>query len=138
MSEAEKLTKEEFARRWLIKAKNDFVIAFDERNLKTKDFITDGICFHCQQAVEKALKSFLVFHGIDFEKIHNLETLAALCSRIDAEFKEIDFGNLSDYGVAIRYPDNFYIPDLDETDKAISIADNVVKIVLNKLHFNLP
>jgi HEPN domain-containing protein len=66
MSEPGKLTKEEYARRWLIKARNDFIIASDERHLKTKDFITDGICFHCQQAAEKALKAFLVFHGIDF------------------------------------------------------------------------
>jgi HEPN domain-containing protein len=36
------------------------------------------LCFHAQQAVEKALKAVLIAYDIDFPKLHNLERLIGL------------------------------------------------------------
>jgi HEPN domain-containing protein len=44
--------KEDYVRKWMIKADNDLPVAKDERYLKKENIITDAICFHCQQTVE--------------------------------------------------------------------------------------
>ena len=46
---------------WLRKARNDLVSA--RILLAHGDPVTDTACFHCQQAVEKTLKAFLVYLG---------------------------------------------------------------------------
>jgi HEPN domain-containing protein len=37
-----------------------------------------GAAYHCQQAVEKVLKGFLVLAGIDFRRTHDLTALGKL------------------------------------------------------------
>ena len=124
---------DDFVRKWVLKADNDLTIAQDERNVGRENIVTDGICFHCQQASEKMLKAFLTKHRIDFKKVHNLEYLAQLCMRIDPDFASIEFGNLSGYGAAIRYPDDFYMPTLQETDECLRLAKGVRTFVGRKL-----
>ncbi len=46
----------EKVRKWIKKAENDIKVAKDELN--TENPVTDAICFHAQQAVEKLLKTF--------------------------------------------------------------------------------
>jgi HEPN domain-containing protein len=58
---------------WLIKAINDYKTAEKLINLPENEIITDTLCFHCQQAVEKLLKAFLVYHKIGFQKVHTIE-----------------------------------------------------------------
>ena len=43
--------------------------------------------FHCQQAVEKALKAFLTFHEGTFRKTHDLGDLSPECLAIDASLQ---------------------------------------------------
>ena len=92
---------------WLLKAENDLIMAKDERFLKKDGFVTDGICFHCQQAAEKYLKAFLVLHSVDFEKTHNLEFLANLCKAISGDFGSLEFGNLTNYGISVNISRRF-------------------------------
>jgi len=42
---------------------------------------------------------------------------------------DIDLGSLTDFGVSIRYPDDFYLPDKDETAQYRVIALKVKKII---------
>lgn len=44
--------------KWIIKAENDLKTAKGE--FSTKNPVTDTICFHCQQCVEKYLKAYLI------------------------------------------------------------------------------
>jgi HEPN domain-containing protein len=69
--------------------------------LEAKTVITDTVCFHCQQAVEKCLKAFLVKHQIEFPKTHSIMTLINLCSKADSSFKEklLKADILTDYAV---------------------------------------
>jgi len=72
------------------------------------------ICYHCQQAVEKYLKGYLVFQGIEEPpKIHNLMALCDMCSESDPQFDDIvaKCNALNAYGVQPRYPDEIYIDD---------------------------
>ena len=47
------------------------------------------ICFHCQQAVEKYLKWFLVSHDVEPPKTHDLEELEKLCETLQPQFSTI-------------------------------------------------
>lgn len=47
---------DEESKKWLIKSMNDYKTAEKLINLPAKEIITDTLCFHCQQFVEKALK----------------------------------------------------------------------------------
>lgn len=77
----------EYARQWMLKAKSDLKIAEDE--LKTENPATDAVCFHCQQVAEKAVKAFLSFYGIAFEKVHDLEYLKNLCLQKTVLFRNL-------------------------------------------------
>lgn len=57
-------------KKWIIKALNDYKTAERLINLPKEEIITDTLCFHCQQTVEKLLKAFLVNAGIKFGKSH--------------------------------------------------------------------
>jgi len=57
--------EKEYLRQWLFRANEDIAVI----NALSKDNVelfTNTICFHCQQAVEKFLKAFLVYHRIEF------------------------------------------------------------------------
>jgi len=62
---------------WLQKAEKDLLSA---RILLEHDPpVLETACFHCQQAVEKALKAYLVWKGVPFERVHSLPYLLDLC-----------------------------------------------------------
>jgi len=72
------------------------------------------ICYHCQQAIEKYLKGYLVFHGTDEPpRTHNLLSLCELCSEHDPLFDSIisKCSILNAYSVQTRYPDEIYIDE---------------------------
>jgi HEPN domain-containing protein len=124
----------EYVKKWLIKASNDLRVAENEVKLPVHDMVTEAICFHSQQAVEKFLKAYLITQGVEFGKTHNLEFLLELCSKRDKEFGEIDVGNLSFYSVEVRYPNEFHIPSVDEAKACIGMARRAKEFVLKKLN----
>jgi len=67
----------------------------------------DTIVFHCQQAVEKYLKSYLIFLEIPFRRSHDLIYILGLVSQKDTVAKEIydKAAELEDFAIEIRYPD---------------------------------
>lgn len=79
---------------------------FAARSLLPVAGIADSILgFHCQQAVEKALKAALASNEIDFPHTHDLDGLLELCQRsglsIPAPLDGVD--RLAPYGVHMRY-----------------------------------
>lgn len=127
---------DDYTKKWLTKAMNDLKVMRNERNIKDDDLVTDAICFHAQQAVEKFLKAYLVAKNIEFGKTHNLKTILKQCIDNDADFKNVTVGDLSDYAVEVRYPDEFYEPTVNEADENIAIAESIKEIVLKKLSIN--
>ena len=101
--------------------------------IKDEEPITDVICFHCQQAAEKYLKAYLISKNVDFGKTHNLEYLVKLCSEIDTEFENVKVGDLSFYAVEVRYPDDFYMPTIDEAKESLKLAKELEVFIKNKL-----
>ncbi len=91
-------------KRWLLKARHDWSVA--ERILAAGGEETDVGAFHCQQAVEKMLKAYLVSRRIEFEKVHDLGRLLDQCLADDSRFESLRDGiePLTLYAVAFRYP----------------------------------
>ena len=123
----------EETRNWLIKAFEDFTVVIHEMKLPKDEITTSMVCFHCQQFVEKLLKAYLVFYGIEFPRTHNLEFLKELCARHDEDFKTLHVGDLSRYAVEARYPEEFYIPSIEEAEECFKIAEAVKDFILRKL-----
>jgi HEPN domain-containing protein len=67
---------------WLDKAAMDITAARHLRQTTDARALAETICFHCQQAVEKYLKAFLVSKNIPFKKVHNLEVLLKMCASV--------------------------------------------------------
>ncbi len=60
-------------RSWLAKAENDLLNI--ENNMRGNRVPWDTVCFHAQQAAEKLLKAFLVFHETVPPRTHDLVAL---------------------------------------------------------------
>ncbi|PIS25931.1 MAG: DNA-binding protein [bacterium (Candidatus Stahlbacteria) CG08_land_8_20_14_0_20_40_26] len=124
---------DEYIKQWLTKANDDLKIVEHELDLPEKEIVKDAICFHCQQAVEKYLKAFLIYHKAEVERTHDIEHLLDQCALIDKDFVNIEVRELSSFGVDIRYPDDFYIPDMEEVKFYYDLTKRVRGLVLTKL-----
>ena len=124
----------ETVRQWFIKADHDSKTAQDELN--TENPATDTVCFHMQQCVEKYLKGFLAFHDQEIKKIHNLTAILVDCVQVDPSFSELTAKQvdvLTPHATVLRYPDDFYIPPVEEAQHAVQLAEDVKQFVLDKL-----
>jgi HEPN domain-containing protein len=83
----------------------------------------NGICFHCQQCVEKYLKAILVSHDVTPERVHDLVALGTEAMEHAPEVEEIfdDLGFLTPFSVLIRYPDQDAEPE--EAEEAIDAME---------------
>jgi HEPN domain-containing protein len=61
------------AAEWLIRAKGSLGIA--RIGKINPEILYEDLCFHCQQAAEKAFKALLKLNNIEFRKEHSLENL---------------------------------------------------------------
>lgn len=60
------------------------------------------------------------------------------CIEIDSDFEKLlkmDAHTLTDYAVEARYPDDFYMPSAEETERAVEITDTVKQFILKKIKF---
>jgi HEPN domain-containing protein len=97
--------------------------------------ILGDLVFHCQQAVEKLFKAFLVWHDIVFRKTHNLEELGEQCLRIDPTLREVvdRAVPLTEYAWRFRYPGEPDAPTHEEVGDALAAARAVLKAITMRL-----
>jgi len=61
------------------------------------------------------------------------DTICFHCQH-DSDFSQLQrFDFLTSYAVSLRYPDDFYMPELDETNEALIAAQDVRSFVVAKL-----
>lgn len=94
-----KATKE-----WIKKADVDYLLANQGRESKTP--VHDGVCFHCQQCVEKYLKALMEEIGLSIPKTHDLDVLLTALLPHHLKLRSMRRGLLflSDFAVDFRYP----------------------------------
>jgi HEPN domain-containing protein len=124
--------KTKYVGQWIAKGDEDYLGA--ERLLQHDPLAVSGLIgFHCQQAIEKYLKSYLVFCDYDFKRTHNLEELRDNCAEYDSDFLKLDFLDLTDYAVSFRYPDDDYAPEMSEIENYFSFVQQTKEMVINKI-----
>lgn len=119
----------ELSNKWLKKADNDLFTA--RHVIQISDGPTDTVCFHNQQAVEKALKAILIFKEDEYPKIHYLIRLLDLViPYLPAleDYREA-FSDMSMFAIGIRYADEDYEPSKEEALSSLLVAEKVVQAV---------
>lgn len=118
---------------WLEKATTDIRSARADLDV-TPPILTDAL-FHCQQAVEKALKAFLTWHDQPFRRTHDLVELGMQCADVAADLESLlrSAAPLTEYAWKYRYPGEVDSPTRQQTEESIEIADRVVSTILQKL-----
>jgi HEPN domain-containing protein/predicted nucleotidyltransferase len=127
----------EEAHRWLAHARSDVRLGRLALELYKEDAPSLGAAaFHAQQAAEKALKAFLIFHQQPFPKTHSIKQLLQLCAKIDpasAPLVEESYDVLSQCVTQGRYPDMFQPPTLEEAQESLRKAEMLFHFVWQKL-----
>lgn len=115
------------------KAENDLLNV--ENNLAATRVPWDTVCFHAQQAAEKLLKAFLVFHGQEPPRTHNRVALLVDCSTVDASLTmlEAECRNLTYFAVSARYPGEIAEPTEGDGRTMVAAARRVQAAVLARL-----
>ena len=94
--------------------------------------LVEDALFHCQQAVEKSLKAFLIWHDTPFRKTHSLEELGRECCAIDPTLGSVvdEAVPLTEYAWAFRYPGEAPAPDTEEGGSSLRIARRMVEAIV--------
>lgn len=113
-------------RGWIVKANDDLRGA--EVDLAATPPLSGDALFHCQQAVEKALKGFLTLHDRPFRKTHDLDELATDCERLDSSLAGIldRARDLTPFAWRFRYPGDDEPPPAADIVDVLSLAKEVV------------
>lgn len=92
------------------------------------------ICFHCQQAVEKSLKSILFLCGEEIPKTHDCGLLCQMCGKVYSGFEvwEDICARFAPFGVVVRYPNEL---DVEEADAkwALETSRKIYEFTVMKL-----
>jgi HEPN domain-containing protein len=90
------------------------------------------ICYHCQQAAEKAIKALIIYCGVEggMPKLHDLSFLLnQIKNMVEIQDMYYDYADtLSPYGVAVRYPNELFLEER-HADEAIQYADEILQWV---------
>ncbi|MBI2267296.1 MAG: HEPN domain-containing protein [Armatimonadetes bacterium] len=110
---------------WLRRAWSDLELAQMDRSSR---ILLEDLCFHAQQAAEKALKAILVSRSIPFPRTHNIGTLVDLLPEsIEIPLEAAGAARLSDYAVSTRYPGDLEPVTHEEHVEAVRIAEALLR-----------
>jgi HEPN domain-containing protein len=116
-----------FPTEWLEFAKSDLRLA----NLAAADPVIrrEQICFHAQQAAEKAIKAILLLNRIEFPLTHDIEELLEVAESNGMDLPEDvkESGLLTPYAVDSRYPGYWFEVTEAEFTEALRIAGQAVQ-----------
>ncbi len=111
---------------WMNFARSDLAFA-RLHNIEGLSF--EGLCFHAQQATEKALKAVMIHREMDFPYTHQIKTLISLLSDggvevgLDADRAD----ELTRYAVLSRYAGLPEPVTREEYESALEIAEQIVE-----------
>jgi HEPN domain-containing protein len=123
---------------WIKKAKSDLATA--RIPIQGEETHLDSGVYHCQQAVEKALKGMLASQGQSIPRTHDLESLLSKCVVIDPALStwEKAMALLSPYATVFRYPGELFEPSSEDAEEALRIASDKVELAVNWIIFFQP
>jgi HEPN domain-containing protein len=91
------------AANWLARARSSLALA---KVPKPNECLWEDLCFHAQQAAEKALKAVLVHRGLTFRFVHDLNELLSdvQAGGVSVPDRLRSAGTLNEFAVMTRYP----------------------------------
>jgi len=116
------------AQRWMRYAREELALA--KVLASDADSPARLVCWHSQQAAEKALKAALIINGIGFPRTHNLVALRALLPSALAEKIDIaELAELTQWGTESRYPGDWDEPSDEEAAAMLDAAVGAIAVV---------
>ncbi len=112
-------------REWLNRARSDLALAQEQID----GVYLEDLCFHAQQAAEKAIKAILIRQHVEFPYIHDLGRLLDLVVEGGITLPTAVEGapTLTRFAVLDRYPGLGSHVRREEHEEAVRIADAVVR-----------
>ena len=127
--------RHELTRRWLRKAAHDLQSA--QLLGDAPAGALDVAIYHCQQAGEKAIKSYLIWRDEPFEKTHEIAPLIRKAAQSEPRFSDfLQAGHfLSPFAWEFRYPSEIgpTEPTRAQFDEALQHAESIWEFVLDLL-----
>ena len=121
------MKKTDLVNEWFKYAKRDFDSAKYLTSMRPEPL--EIICFHCQQAAEKALKAYLISIDMRVPRTHDLDELLDLCEKHESIKSLRDTTiPLNDYSVMARYP-SLELTNAQDKKQAINAALKVIDTV---------
>jgi HEPN domain-containing protein len=130
-----------------MKKQADAWINFAEKDLLTvsevieKPELTNIVAFHCQQAIEKIFKAFILENGKLLVKTHNLLTLYGTIKEImDFELDEDLLATVNDIYLESRYPgeigllDDGSMPTMEQAAQFFAFSKEVEAKIRGELN----
>ena len=129
MSESEIETETKRWKRWAL-----VDLTGAEHSLEGGDFLAGLVCYHAQQAVEKAIKAVLIFLQIEFPFTHEIEPLLKLVPE-GWNVREVPITpkQLNYWAIAGRYPTDLPEPVEENAWEAFRRARGVMESVTRDL-----
>jgi HEPN domain-containing protein len=117
-------------REWLNRARSDLLLA---KSYEEGIYLED-LCFHAQQATEKAIKALLIRRGVEFPYVHDISELMTLLERAGESLSEsIRKGEtLTRFAVFTRYPGVSPPVSREEYEEALKLAEQIIQWVQEK------
>jgi len=122
------------AKSWLTIATRDISVAKHLFEVM-RPMPVEIICFHSQQAMEKALKAVLAYHEAVIRKTHEIDEIIADCAKytteitVDMRVAEV----MSSFAVAVRYTEDNRDITEDTAEFAIKQAEQAMDMVCRYL-----
>lgn len=120
-------------KKWMEMAETDYKVAshlFETYYPKPYEII----CYHCQQAAEKAIKALILSKETSngLPKVHDLSFLLnQLKNQINIEEKYYDYADtLTPYGVSARYPNELFLEE-HNAETALKITKEMLEWIKN-------
>jgi len=109
---------------WMEYARSDLALAGEPHGPRVR---LETVCFHAQQAVEKAVKAVLVQAGVTFPKVHSIERLLDLLpAAIERTPDLLKSRTLSAYATVPRYPSALEPVSEQRAREVLRVAEAVV------------
>jgi len=127
-----------------MKKQPEIWLAYADDDLRfARSGLSDGffshVCSLSQQAVEKALKGYLLAMGKMYPKTHNLPRLAKLIDESWLDEFEKTIKKMDKFYIPLRYPDAMAgtlpegAPGKEDAEQALSWADELVGVVRKRM-----
>lgn len=97
------------------------------------------ICYHCQQAAEKAIKAVIISNGAlgGLPKLHDLSFLLnQVKNSVSIDDIYYDYADaLTPYGVSIRYPNELFLSE-KHASEALGMSKEILVWAINLIKFH--